>query len=36
MVMAAAARAATGIDLAVDMSQMTVAEMDLTRTEDFR
>ncbi|KAL7953049.1 NAD(P)-binding protein [Trichoderma compactum] len=34
VVMAAAARAAGGIELLVNMSQMTVAEMDLTHTTD--
>lgn len=34
MVMAAAARATTGIDIIVNLSQMTVAEMDLTHTTD--
>lgn len=34
VVMAAAARATTGIELLVNMSQMTVAEMDLTHTTD--
>ncbi|KAM0258905.1 hypothetical protein ACHAQJ_003561 [Trichoderma viride] len=34
MVMAAAAKATTGIELLVNMSQMTVAEMDLTHTTD--
>lgn len=34
MVMAAAARAVTGIELLVNLSQMTVAEMDLTHTTD--
>ena len=34
MVMAAAVRATTGIELLVNLSQMTVAEMDLTHTTD--
>ncbi|KAL6898483.1 hypothetical protein GGI43DRAFT_407791 [Trichoderma evansii] len=34
MVMAAAARATTGIEIIVNLSQMTVAEMDLTHTTD--
>lgn len=34
MVMAAAARATSGIEIIVNLSQMTVAEMDLTHTTD--